>query len=286
MPGVTRAPRNSVHDRPGRLKLLLRRSRSVLRPVPFLCAGAVLLGGGAVLSYLSSSKGLSLQQRLGRATGPVGLRVTEIAIEGRRNLPESQLRAAIGVGRGEPILSISLASVRSRVESLSWVEHATVERRLPGTIVVYIEERRPVAIWQNGGKFAVVDRSGQIVSDRDITPFKTLPLIVGVGAPRAASSLLAALAAQPALQARVLAAVRVADRRWNLHLNSGTDVLLPEGAEAPAINRLATLQKEHALLDRPLQIVDMRLLDRLVVRPMPASAPASAPSPDSGKKPA
>ena len=55
---------------------------------------------------------------------------------------------------------------------------------------------------------------------------------------------------------------------------AGTDVFLPEGAEAAAIERLVALEKDHALLDRPLQVVDMRLPDRLVVRPLPDSHPA------------
>ena len=38
MPRVTRGPRHSVKDRPGRLKLLLRRQRKLLRPVGLGCA--------------------------------------------------------------------------------------------------------------------------------------------------------------------------------------------------------------------------------------------------------
>jgi cell division protein FtsQ len=61
----------------------------------------------------------------------------------------------------------------------------------------------------------------------------------------------------------------VGERRWNLRLNTGADILLPEGHEAAALDRLMQLQQDHALLDRPLQVVDMRLPDRLVIRPKP-----------------
>jgi len=43
--------------------------------------------------------------------------------------------------------------------------------------------------------------------------------------------------------------------------------MLPEGREAVSIDRLVALQQDHALLDRPLEVVDMRLPDRLVLRP-------------------
>jgi cell division protein FtsQ len=93
-----------------------------------------------------------------------------------------------------------------------------------------------------------------------------LPLIVGPGADRAAATLYDLLAAEAAVAERVQAMVRIGERRWNLRLHSGTDVLLPEIAEAAAIKRLAELQQEAKLLDRPLAAIDLRLPDRLVVR--------------------
>ena len=51
-----------------------------------------------------------------------------------------------------------------------------------------------------------------------------------------------------------------------LRLANGAEVLLPEGAEPQALARLAELQAQHALLDRPLATIDMRLPDRLVIR--------------------
>jgi cell division protein FtsQ len=170
-----------------------------------------------------------------------------------------------------------VADIRARIEALPWVEHATVERHLPGTVLVQVQERRPFAIWQNQGKFLLIDRQGQVVTDEAVAAFRELPLVVGPGAPEHAAALLDAIAALPALQARMTAAVRVGERRWNLVLNNDIQVLLPEGAAPAALARLMQLQTGHDLLDRPLQVVDMRLPDRLMLRPRPASpAPGTA----------
>jgi cell division protein FtsQ len=269
MPSMKKpSPRNSVNDRPAPWRLLLRRQRKLIWPAACVVAVIALIGTVAwtVQAAKSSATLATMRERLGQATAASGLRVADIRIEGRANTPEPLLRAAIGVSRGDPILGFSVEQARARIETLSWVEHATVERRLPGTIVVYLQERRPFAVWQVQGRFVLVDRAGQTVN-QDVSKFRELPLIVGPGAPAAAAVLLDALTERPTVKEKVAAAVRVGERRWNLHMANGTDVMLPEGHEAAALDRLAALQAQQALLDRPLAAIDLRLPDRLVIKP-------------------
>jgi cell division protein FtsQ len=284
MPRVTRSPRNSVRDRPSKWRLVLRRQRWLRRPAAWIAFGVVIVlaGTAALHTARPGNSVVTLRERLGSATASVGLRVSNIVVEGRSNTPEPLLRAALGVSKGDPILSFPLEETRARLEKLPWVEHATVERRLPGTVVLFIQERRPFAVWQRQGKFLLVDRAGQVVADQDVAQFRALPLIVGPGAPAAAAPMLDALADRPALQARITAVVRVGERRWNLRMDTGTDVMLPEGHEAAALDRLAQLQQDHAVLDRPLIAIDMRLPDRLLLRPKPD--PDAPPAAGSAKK--
>lgn len=272
---------SSVSERPSRLRLLLRRQRRLIRPIAWGIAGfAVVLAATTLFHEVRPGSSLAtLRERLGKAAD---MRVQDVVIEGRANTPEPLLRAAIGVSKGDPILGFSVEQARQRIESLTFVEHASVERRLPGTIVVDIKERRPFAVWQHDGKFQLIGRDGQVVQDQNLATFAGLPLVVGEGAPAHAAQMLDMIAAQPALQSRVAAIVRVGDRRWNLSLKNGTDVMLPEGAEQAAINRLMELQSGHQLLDRPLAVVDMRLPDRLVLRPR--AEQATTPTINTGTK--
>ena len=119
----------------------------------------------------------------------------------------------------------------------------------------------------------LIDRDGQPVTDQQVAKFRDLPLIVGPGAPEAARVLLDALTDRPAIQSRVVAAMQISERRWNLRMKNGTDILLPEGHEVEALDRLLQLQQDTALLDRPLEAIDMRLADRLVLRPQAGTVP-------------
>jgi cell division protein FtsQ len=77
---------------------------------------------------------------------------------------------------------------------------------------------------------------------------------------------------RPSLTEKIAASVRVGERRWNLRMRSGTDVMLPEAHEVAGLDRLIQLQQDHAILDRPLMAIDLRLPDRMVFRPKPETA--------------
>lgn len=254
-------------DRPSRWKLLLRRRGAVLRRLAHLAVLGIV-GIALAGTVQSLGTGTNWFEKLGSTTGRLGLAVDHIEFEGVDKTPKPLLLAAVGAAKGDAILAISLADMRKRIESINWVQSAIVERRLPGTLVVRITERSPFAVWQNEGAFRLIDKTGGVVADSDVAAFAgQLPLVVGRGAPVAAASLIDALAKQPSIQPRVAAAVRVGERRWNLRMSNGTDVLLPEDHEPEALARLAELHASQQLLDRPLAVIDMRLPDKLVLRP-------------------
>jgi cell division protein FtsQ len=251
--------------RPSRMKLLLRRQRRTIRPLLLSAVSFAVVLAGIVVVHSAQTGGIAarLQKNFARR---IDLRVQDIQIDGRQNTPEALLRTALGVNTGDPILGFSVEAARARIEALSWVDHVAVERRLPGTIWVALTERRPFAIWQSQGKFLLIDRDGQMVTNEDVAAFGDLPLVVGNGAPPHAAAMLDLLGNFPDIHDHVAALVRVGERRWNLQLKNGMTVMLPEGHEEVALKRLHDLQSTQQLLDRPLVSVDLRLPDRLAVR--------------------
>ncbi|WP_419728477.1 cell division protein FtsQ/DivIB [Lichenicola sp.] len=291
MPRVRATPTQAggLMDRPSRFGIFARRQRRLVRPVFFAALLVGVAGGGLHLAHLMRNEATfaPLRAEFGQKAA---LRIATITVIGRDMTPEPQLMQALGAKVGDDILGFSVEEARKRIDTLSFVEHATVERRLPGTLVVQLTERRPFAVWQNQGRFVLIDRKGQVVADqgmngKDAEAFAELPLVVGVGAPAAAEALINALDSEPLVHAHVVAAVRVGQRRWNLTLRNGCDVLLPEGEEPAALHRLAQLQASQQLLVRPLLAIDMRLSDRLVVRPRPAPAPEPGDAATGGTNP-
>ena len=111
------------------------------------------------------------------------------------------------------------------------------------------------------------------------TRFAKLPLLVGDDArkPRRRSCW-TCWRASPSSRRASRAAVRVGGRRWNLRIDNGIDVVLPEDDPAAHGPSSPRLERSSAMLQRDVRAVDLRLPDRLVVRvaPEPAKEPPTA----------
>lgn len=234
---------------------------------------AVVIGG---IAWLASSDWAGRQmaavnQAIVEGAAGLGFTVERVLADGRQETTSGDVLAALNVRIGQPILGIDLTAARERLLALPWVESATIERELPDTLHVRIEESTPLALWQNQGKLLLVSRNGKVIEDRRVERFPGLLVVVGPDAPTEASELMAMLATQPQLRQRVTAAVRVAGRRWNLRLDNGIDVKLPEENSQAAWAELARLEQAYGLLARDLTVIDLRLPDKLVVRLAPAA---------------
>ncbi len=263
-----------------RVSLAARRARQFFRrpprprwfrPALYAAGGALglLVGGGFGIWAISSGRLAEAESALvGRAlalTAEAGLAVRQVYVDGRVRTGLEELRARLGVKVGQPLLGIDTEAARERLEQLTWVDQASVVRMLPDSLYVRLIERQPLALWQQGGQFAVIDRVGAVIESgldgaRLPEAYRHLRVLVGDDAPRHAEALFALLSTEPALSERVVAATWVGDRRWDLHLDNQIDVMLPERDPQSAWHLLAVKARDEALLERAVRVVDLRLL--------------------------
>jgi len=233
----------------------------------------VVLSGAGVWWAMESdslSRGMAKAKwHMIAATARAGFRVDEILVVGRQETPRQELLDAVRLSRGAPILAFDIEAARTRVEALPWVRHARIERMLPDTILLNVEERQPLALWQHRGKFALIDHEGEVILRDDLERFAGLVVVVGEDAPVHAAGLLETLGNEPELLPLVEAAVWVGGRRWNIRLSGDIDVRLPENNAKGAWARLAEYERAHQVLERDVQVLDLRLPDRLIVRKAP-----------------
>lgn len=265
-----------------RMNIALHRRRQPrwVRPT-LMAAGASfgLLAIGGTLVWATSTGALErLSEEIGahliHGSAQAGLVISEVYAEGRNHTTHRDVLSKLALQIGQPILGVDTVAMKARLETLPWVSSASVARQLPDRIHIRLVERRPLALWQHRGGYALVDRDGEVVPGEQVHRHTHLPLLVGEDAPRRAAALFAMLSVEPELMGRVRAAILVGGRRWNLRLDHDIDVRLPEhGAEA-AWRRLAVKMREDGLLDRAVQSIDLRQADRMILRLRPDALPA------------
>jgi cell division protein FtsQ len=195
-----------------------------------------------------------------------GFRVEEVDVVGRAHVEPKVLLDTAGLARGDPIFGFSPEAVRRRIESLPWVETAAVERRLPGTVAITIIERKPIALWQHNERISMIDAAGINLGPTTIDTAPDLPLVVGGDAATHAAELLDLLAGHPGISKRVLASSWIGSRRWDLKMDNGVEVLLPETGLADALQQLDDAETSSRVLERDVVAVDLRLPGKMVVR--------------------
>ncbi|MEJ0063067.1 MAG: cell division protein FtsQ/DivIB [Alphaproteobacteria bacterium] len=244
------------------------------RRIVIAAAAVMLICGGGLYWLWHSGWPQQQAERLADAglqmTAQAGFSLEEISVEGRQYTDKAAVMAALQAKRGMPIMAIDPASMLERLQALPWLSSAMVERRLPHTLYIRLIERQPVARWQYRNQIQVIDMDGKTLPAR-ADDFARLPLIVGEGAAERAVDLLAELAAYPNLQKQLHAAVHVGNRRWDLALESGITIRLPEANEASGLKRLAALMDDHEILSRDIVAIDLRQNDRQIIERSPGS---------------
>jgi cell division protein FtsQ len=240
------------------------RARFATRAAAVMAMGAVIACGviqGGYLNY-EGSPWLALP---GKAAGVVGMAAEDITITGLSHHDPELLLAAIGVSPGGSLIGFDATVARRILQNLDWIESAKVLRRFPNQLDISVKEREPFAIWQRDGQYYVIDKTGVAMSGLAAADLVRLPLVTGEGANTAAAELINQLSAYADLMLQVKAAARVGDRRWNLYLDSGVTVQLPETGWQDALRRLDELDRTQALLSKGIKSVDFRLDGRVMV---------------------
>ncbi|EJF84525.1 hypothetical protein MCU_00103 [Bartonella elizabethae Re6043vi] len=194
-----------------------------------------------------------------------GFVVTQVDISGNKRLTKQDILKMLKLDAAPSIFTFDVERARSLLEKQAWVQSANVQKIYPNRMHISIVEREPYAIWQHDSIIDIVDHTGRV-----IVPFKggivrDLPLVVGQGAQNAAKGFIQALSVYRQVYDRVRAFVRVGDRRWDLVLDNGMRLMLPENGALERLSSLISSGRMQDLLSRDILSVDLRLADRITV---------------------
>ena len=255
---------------PGRKHLRTRAGSPVSIPHTWRLAAAGFMATAIVYGlsaggYLGRSADFAAK-KMSTIMVSAGFSVNRVTIEGQNRVGNPEILRALKLDSGVSTLGFDTADAQQRLEKIPLIRRARVMRLLPSQLHVVIEERAPYAVWQYKSALHLVDQDGTVLEKLKKDGPSGLPLVVGAGAAKNARDLLDELAHWPQVKAKVQAAIRVADRRWNLKLANGLEIRLPEEDMARALKKLAELDRTHKILSGDAVAVDLRVPGRVTIR--------------------
>jgi cell division protein FtsQ len=235
------------------------------------------------------------ERATGAAVGQAGFTVGGYQIVGLNHMDRARVDAVVtdeirraadeaGTARA-PQMLVDVGAIRARLMRFGWVKDARVSHRLPDALVIDLVERTPAALWQDKGRLALIDNEGVVLDRVPVDKMPDLPLLIGPGANRQAVSLDRLMSSVPTLKPQLASASWVGGRRWDLSLQSGETLALPEDEDAArtALTKFAALDKSNGLLGRGVLRFDLRLPGKMTVRlPRAPGEPIVAPPPVQG----
>ncbi len=196
----------------------------------------------------------------------------DITIRGLHSLDEEDILSQAGVVRGSNAFDVDPQRVKLQLEALPWIRSAQVEKRLPRSLTIQVEERTPSAVLVDGKVFTLLDARGEpfkrIEGGDPVDELLRLPLITGLSraeaeAPAGQELVLEALEVVRLVEERKLPALSEVhvDPVMGLSIvpaESGIEIRLGRGRYAERLERLRAV---FAAIEREARDVDYILID-------------------------
>ncbi|TAL23810.1 MAG: FtsQ-type POTRA domain-containing protein [Nitrospirae bacterium] len=202
--------------------------------------------------------------------------VKEIIFSGNKHLTDNELKAIMGLKENEGMIGISGRALSARLLKSAWIRSADFRKDFPHRLLVRLEEAMPYALLEMNGRTFFVDDRGNMLEEikGDSIPF--LPVISGDP-----------LKNNDAFS-EALNLVKVMKGKGFINAKGRVEVIIPKGAGTEDISmqidgtlvkvgygeyeeklgRLIELEDEIRKRGIPVDYIDLRFANRVVVKPI------------------
>ena len=104
--------------------------------------------------------------------------IQKIAVEKNSYYTSEQVIQLAGAKTGENLFEVSLSKMKDKLLIDPYIKNVKLKRKLPGEVVIIVEERKEDAAIPYGNSFIIIDNEGMVLRKSDKEP--TLTLLVGM----------------------------------------------------------------------------------------------------------
>ena len=200
------------------------------------------------------------------------LRVKEIMISGNKRLDRADVISALKVYKGESLLNLHFEDLRGRLKQNPWIKKVDLRKQYPDTLEIKIEEAEPRALLSVKEQLYLVDGEGRVLESikGETPPF--LPVIKNIDPGlrkdmTEALKLVEALSGKPAFADRESIEIGLESYGLTVHID-GEFIKVGYGEYAEKFQRWIELEPEIRKRGVPVQYVDLRFKDSVIVKPL------------------
>lgn len=198
-----------------------------------------------------------------------------IIVTGNNSLEEGEIKDAIETERGRGLIRVSLRGVNKKLMDMPWIKKVSLRKQFPDTLIVRVEETVPRAILSFDGGLFLLDGRGYILEEikEEKTPF--LPVITGINYNNNKADIIEALKLVEALSQKGILShkesIEITLKSYGLYMNIDGEIFkIGYGRYADKIERWKDLEVEVRKKGIVIEYVDLRFIDRVIVKPLKA----------------
>jgi cell division protein FtsQ len=200
--------------------------------------------------------------------------IKDVVFYGNKHLTDDELRALAGIHKNESIITVSRKRVIRMLLKSPWIKSVSVRKELPDTLSVLIEEVTPFALLDMKGRLFIINDKGNLLEELkgDSIPF--LPVITANPYSRdegfsEALNLARSMNDLGFSSERNQIEIIVSKKPQELTaVIDGAVVKVGSGDYRKKLERLLELEEEIRKRSIPVDFIDLRFENRVIVKPV------------------
>ena len=208
-----------------------------------------------------------LDQKIQGASDKFGYVVEDVMVTGEDSNCIIELHDLKNQYLGRSVFLADLEGIRQKLAPIDCIALIGVSRALPNKLEVVIKPKQQIAIWQNNKQFYFIAEDGSILKIRNSKNLQDFIIILGEKAPAHTVALLKVIKQDHEIYSKIVSAIWIGDRRWNIIFDNDTEVMLPENGYDQAWQKfLELMQTNENFKDFRHKTIDFRVKNRIYAK--------------------
>jgi cell division protein FtsQ len=198
----------------------------------------------------------------------IGYKLEEIQINDLQFLDVKEVVDIMNVQNEESVFKINIEEIEINLERNFWISEAKVRVIYPNILNVFITEKVPEFLWNDGKKFYAVNEKGEILKQvlgDDKYQFANFITISGKNSRGYIPNLMLFIKSDDYLFSNISAISRVGKRRWDVYFIGGLKVMLPQKTPAKSWQNFIELNDKINFFNNKFKSVDLRVENKIFI---------------------